>query len=55
MTIKEYMRQVIEIKPKWLVEFALQYQKLKDVEDSRAHKTTQRQLGKVSLDQVKGY
>ncbi|KAG0587933.1 hypothetical protein M758_2G172300 [Ceratodon purpureus] len=38
MTTKEYMRQVIEIKPDWLVEIAPHYYKLKDVEDSGAHK-----------------
>eukprot|EP00850_Spirogloea_muscicola_P000281 SM000001S04683 [mRNA] locus=s1:1595740:1605356:- [translate_table: standard] len=34
-TTKEYMRQVIEIKPEWLVEIAPHYYKLKDVEDGR--------------------
>eukprot|EP00850_Spirogloea_muscicola_P002702 SM000010S04340 [mRNA] locus=s10:987946:997012:- [translate_table: standard] len=34
-TTKEYMRQVIEIKPEWLVEIAPHYYKLKDVEDGK--------------------
>ncbi|KAL2630691.1 hypothetical protein R1flu_015377 [Riccia fluitans] len=33
-TTKEYMRQVIEIKPEWLVEIAPHYYKRSDVEDS---------------------
>ncbi|CAI5949617.1 unnamed protein product [Closterium sp. NIES-65] len=37
-TSKEFMRQVVEIKPEWLVEIAPHYYKLKDVEDSGAHK-----------------
>ena len=37
-TSKEYMRQVIEIKPDWLVEIAPHYYKLQDVEDSGSQK-----------------
>ncbi|XP_024374932.1 pre-mRNA-splicing factor ATP-dependent RNA helicase DEAH1 [Physcomitrium patens] len=49
MTTKEYMRQVIEIKPDWLVEIAPHYYKLKDVEDSGAHKMPKGK-GRASLD-----
>ncbi|KAL0364729.1 UNVERIFIED_CONTAM: Pre-splicing factor ATP-dependent RNA helicase DEAH1 [Sesamum angustifolium] len=35
LTTKEYMRQVTELKPEWLVEIAPHYYQLKDVEDSR--------------------
>lgn len=38
LTSKEYMRQVIELKPDWLVEIAPHYYKLKDVEDDGARK-----------------
>ncbi|RDX81849.1 Pre-mRNA-splicing factor ATP-dependent RNA helicase DEAH1, partial [Mucuna pruriens] len=34
LTTKEYMRQVSEIKPEWLVEIAPHYYQLKDVEDT---------------------
>ncbi|KAI4306384.1 hypothetical protein L6164_029666 [Bauhinia variegata] len=34
LTTKEYMRQVTELKPEWLVEIAPHYYQLKDVEDS---------------------
>ncbi|XP_027338668.1 pre-mRNA-splicing factor ATP-dependent RNA helicase DEAH1-like isoform X2 [Abrus precatorius] len=34
LTTKEYMRQVTELKPDWLVEIAPHYYQLKDVEDS---------------------
>mmetsp|Transcript_10759 Transcript_10759/g.14008 ORF Transcript_10759/g.14008 Transcript_10759/m.14008 type:complete len:1072 (+) Transcript_10759:95-3310(+) len=37
-TTKEYMRQVIPIKPEWLVEIAPHYYKEKEVEDSRTKK-----------------
>ncbi|KAH9778054.1 RNA helicase [Citrus sinensis] len=33
LTTKEYMRQVTELKPEWLVEIAPHYYQLKDVED----------------------
>ncbi|ONK64758.1 uncharacterized protein A4U43_C07F29560 [Asparagus officinalis] len=38
LTTKEYMRQVIELKPEWLVEIAPHYYQLKDVEESGAKK-----------------
>ncbi|CAL0329722.1 unnamed protein product [Lupinus luteus] len=38
LTTKEYMRQVTELKPDWLVEIAPHYYQLKDVEDSVSKK-----------------
>lgn len=38
LTTKEYMRQVTELKPEWLVELAPHYYQLKDVEDSGTKK-----------------
>ncbi|KAG2679399.1 hypothetical protein I3760_11G048900 [Carya illinoinensis] len=38
LTTKEYMRQVTELKPEWLVEIAPHYYQLKDVEDSGTKK-----------------
>ncbi|TMW96283.1 hypothetical protein EJD97_007631 [Solanum chilense] len=38
LTTKEYMRQVTELKPDWLVEIAPHYYQLKDVEDSSSKK-----------------
>ncbi|XP_062116659.1 pre-mRNA-splicing factor ATP-dependent RNA helicase DEAH1 [Humulus lupulus] len=38
LTSKEYMRQVTELKPEWLVEIAPHYYQLKDVEDSSTKK-----------------
>ncbi|CAJ2666886.1 unnamed protein product [Trifolium pratense] len=38
LTIKEYMRQVTEIKPEWLLEIAPHYYQLNDVEDSSSKK-----------------
>ncbi|KAL5122325.1 putative pre-mRNA-splicing factor ATP-dependent RNA helicase DEAH6 [Glycine soja] len=38
LTTKEYMRQVTEINPEWLVEIAPHYYQLKDVEDSYSKK-----------------
>ncbi|XP_070683203.1 pre-mRNA-splicing factor ATP-dependent RNA helicase DEAH1-like isoform X1 [Malus domestica] len=38
LTTKEYMRQVTELKPEWLVEIAPHYYQLKDVEDSLSKK-----------------
>lgn len=38
LTTKEYMRQVTELKPNWLVEIAPHYYQLKDVEESGAKK-----------------
>ncbi|GFQ04335.1 putative pre-mRNA-splicing factor ATP-dependent RNA helicase dhx16 [Phtheirospermum japonicum] len=38
LTTKEYMRQVTELKPDWLVEIAPHYYQLKDVEDQTSKK-----------------
>ncbi|XP_065851591.1 pre-mRNA-splicing factor ATP-dependent RNA helicase DEAH1-like [Euphorbia lathyris] len=38
LTSKEYMRQVSELKPEWLVEIAPHYYQLKDVEDAASKK-----------------
>ncbi|KAK9669170.1 hypothetical protein RND81_13G113200 [Saponaria officinalis] len=38
LTTKEYMRQVTELKPEWLVEIAPHYYQMKDVEDPSAKK-----------------
>ncbi|KAK4264508.1 hypothetical protein QN277_025671 [Acacia crassicarpa] len=38
LTTKEYMRQVTELKPEWLVEIAPHYYQLKDVEDASSKK-----------------
>ncbi|KAF3787291.1 Pre-mRNA-splicing factor ATP-dependent RNA helicase [Nymphaea thermarum] len=38
LTTKEFMRQVTELKPEWLVEIAPHYYQLKDVEDSGTQK-----------------
>ena len=38
LTTKEYIRQVIEIENKWLIEVAPHYYKPKDIEDSTANK-----------------
>ncbi|KAL8118675.1 pre-mRNA-splicing factor ATP-dependent RNA helicase DEAH1-like isoform X2 [Apium graveolens] len=38
LTSKEYIRQVTELKPEWLVEIAPHYYRLKDVKDSEAKK-----------------
>ncbi|KAB2633578.1 pre-mRNA-splicing factor ATP-dependent RNA helicase DHX16 [Pyrus ussuriensis x Pyrus communis] len=38
LTTKEYMRQVTELKPEWLVEIAPHYYQLKDVEDALSKK-----------------
>lgn len=38
LTTKEYMRQVTELKPEWLVEIAPHFYQLKDVEDSASKK-----------------
>ncbi|XP_057814918.2 pre-mRNA-splicing factor ATP-dependent RNA helicase DEAH1 isoform X2 [Cryptomeria japonica] len=48
-TTKEYMRQVIELKPDWLVEIAPHYYKLKDVEDATSQKLPKGK-GKAVMD-----
>ncbi|KAJ9563646.1 hypothetical protein OSB04_008806 [Centaurea solstitialis] len=49
LTSKEYMRQVSELKPEWLVELAPHYYQLKDVEDL-ASKKMPRGKGRASKD-----
>ncbi|XP_039127210.1 pre-mRNA-splicing factor ATP-dependent RNA helicase DEAH1 isoform X2 [Dioscorea cayenensis subsp. rotundata] len=49
LTAKEYMRQVIELKPDWLVEIAPHYYKLKDVEDTGSKKMPRGQ-GRAAMD-----
>ncbi|KAF3331469.1 putative pre-mRNA-splicing factor ATP-dependent RNA helicase DHX16-like protein [Carex littledalei] len=48
LTTKEYMRQVIELKPDWLVEIAPHYYQLKDVDDTTSKKMPRGQ-GKSAL------
>ena len=38
LTTKEYMRNVLEIQPRWLVEIAPHYYSQKDVDDAAARK-----------------
>ncbi|XP_014496103.1 pre-mRNA-splicing factor ATP-dependent RNA helicase DEAH1 isoform X1 [Vigna radiata var. radiata] len=49
LTTKEYMRQVTELKPEWLVEIAPHYYQLKDVEDSYSKKMP-RGAGRIQED-----
>ncbi|KAL9170487.1 hypothetical protein ABFS82_04G147700 [Erythranthe guttata] len=49
LTTKEYMRQVTELKPEWLVELAPHYYQLKDVEDL-ASKKMPRGQGRATKD-----
>ncbi|XP_027905152.1 pre-mRNA-splicing factor ATP-dependent RNA helicase DEAH1 isoform X1 [Vigna unguiculata] len=49
LTTKEYMRQVTELKPEWLVEIAPHYYQLKDVEDLHSKKMP-RVAGRVQED-----
>lgn len=49
LTTKEYMRQVSELKPEWLVEIAPHYYQLKDVEDV-ASKKMPRGVGRATKD-----
>ncbi|KAG6556223.1 hypothetical protein Mapa_002164 [Marchantia paleacea] len=48
-TTKEYMRQVIEIKPEWLVEIAPHYYKKSDVEDTASQKMPKGR-GRAAMD-----
>lgn len=48
-TSKEYMRQVVPIKPEWLVEIAPHYYQAKEVEDSRTKKMPKK-LGAPAAD-----
>ncbi|PIA63011.1 hypothetical protein AQUCO_00200792v1 [Aquilegia coerulea] len=49
LTTKEYMRQVTELKPDWLVEIAPHYYQLKDVEDAGTKKMPRGQ-GRATMD-----
>ncbi|KAL5723084.1 RNA helicase [Ranunculus cassubicifolius] len=49
LTTKEYMRQITELKPEWLVEIAPHYYQLKDVEDAGAKKMPRGQ-GRAAMD-----
>ncbi|ESQ33538.1 hypothetical protein EUTSA_v10006650mg [Eutrema salsugineum] len=48
LTSKEYMRQVTELKPEWLIELAPHYYQLKDVEDG-ASKKMPKGAGKAAM------
>lgn len=50
LTTKEYMRQVTELKPEWLVEIAPHYYQMKDVEDAAGSKKMPRGEGLASKD-----
>ncbi|GJR19237.1 pre-mRNA-splicing factor ATP-dependent RNA helicase DEAH1-like protein isoform X1 [Tanacetum coccineum] len=57
LTSKEYMRQVSELKPEWLVEIAPHYYQLKDVEDLASKKMprgveSSRSDAKMAIDNV---
>ena len=47
-TTKEFMRQVIEIEPKWLVEIAPHYYKPKDIEEVRMKMP--KRAGRATMD-----
>ncbi|KAK1296057.1 putative pre-mRNA-splicing factor ATP-dependent RNA helicase [Acorus calamus] len=49
LTTKEYMRQVTELKPEWLVEIAPHYYQMKDVEESGSKKMP-RGKGRAVMD-----
>ncbi|XP_034925449.1 pre-mRNA-splicing factor ATP-dependent RNA helicase DEAH1 isoform X1 [Populus alba] len=51
LTTKEYMRQVTELKPDWLVEIAPHYYQMKDVEDPGSKKMPRGQ-GRASSQQL---
>ncbi|UXI21407.1 hypothetical protein NH340_JMT07350 [Sarcoptes scabiei] len=56
LTTKEYMRQVIEIDPGWLLEVAPHYYKPKDIDESGTMgKKLPKQVGKSSADLVRNY
>lgn len=48
-TTKEFMRQVIEIQPSWLVEIAPHYYKAKDIEETG--KKMPKKVGRATMDQ----
>lgn len=47
-TTKEYMRQVLEIESKWLIEVAPHYYKEKDIEDS-TNKAMPKKVGRAKM------
>ncbi|KAK9116542.1 hypothetical protein Sjap_015489 [Stephania japonica] len=49
LTTKEYMRQVTELKPEWLVDIAPHYYQMKDIEDSGSKKMP-RGRGRAAMD-----
>lgn len=53
LTTKEYMRQVIEINPEWLLEIAPHYYKPKEIDDGG--KKMPKQMGKASADLTRNY
>ena len=56
LTTKEYMRQVIEIDPSWLLEVAPHYYKPKDVDESgNLGKKMPKQVGKSALELTRTY
>ncbi|OTF83214.1 pre-mRNA-splicing factor ATP-dependent RNA helicase DHX16-like [Euroglyphus maynei] len=56
MTTKEYMRQVIEINPSWLLEVAPHYYKPKDIDESGMFgKKMPKPVGKSSADLTRTY
>ena len=54
LTSKEYMRNVIEIQPDWLVEIAPHYYKQKDIEDERSKKMPKMNAKNQSAGQLQG-
>ncbi|RWS02705.1 pre-mRNA-splicing factor ATP-dependent RNA helicase DHX16-like protein [Dinothrombium tinctorium] len=54
LTTKEYVRQVIEIEPQWLVEVAPHYYKDKEIDDNSTKKMP-KQIGKSSSDLTRVY
>lgn len=55
-TTKEYMRQVIEIEPSWLLEVAPHYYKPKDIDESgNIGKKLPKQVGKSAADLTRTY
>ena len=52
-TTKEFMRQVIEIEPSWLMEVAPHYYKSKEIEDSTTKKMP-KNTGKTKLELQNG-
>ncbi|GBG58980.1 hypothetical protein CBR_g24329 [Chara braunii] len=53
LTSKEYMRQVVEIKPEWLVAIAPHYYKMKDVQDAASAKMP-KVVGKSAIVSANG-